>query len=142
MDEMIKRYLSMVTPDDVDTQVLSWGSFQWLNAPNVTGTNNMAVGVGRIKPGDGHSRHNHPGSDEFIYFMQGKAEQMVERPDGTETKILGAGDFVFIPDSGFHSTFNVGEDDLVFLACYQYAGPEAALREAADEIIPTKNSVE
>ena len=45
---MEKKFLHIVTPDDVETQVLSWGSFQWLNEPRVTGTENMAVGIGRI----------------------------------------------------------------------------------------------
>lgn len=135
----MEKFLSMVTPDDVETQILSWGSFQWLNEPRVTGARNMIVGVGRIKPGDGHSRHNHPGSDEFIYFLEGKAEQMVERPDGQETKILKAGDLVSIPDGTYHSTFNAGDSDLVFIACYQYAGPEENIRADA-EIIPAVNA--
>ncbi len=42
------KFLNIVTPDDVETQVLSWGSFQWMNEPRVTGTSNMAVGIGRI----------------------------------------------------------------------------------------------
>jgi len=134
----MSEFLSMVTPDDVETQVLSWGSFQWLNEPRVTGTNNMAVGIGKIKPGDGHARHNHPGSDEFIYFMEGKAEQMIERPDGIQKKIMNPGDLIFIPDGVYHSTFNVGDGDLVFMAVYQYAGPEAGLRAEA-EIIPAKS---
>ena len=50
---MEKKFLHIVTPDDVETQVLSWGSFQWLNEPRVTGTENMAVGIGRIAPGQG-----------------------------------------------------------------------------------------
>lgn len=136
----MEKFLSMVTPDDVETQILTWGSFQWLNEPRVTGTQNMAVGVGHIKPGDGHTRHNHPGTDEFIYFLEGKAEQTIERPDGLQKQILGPGDLVFIPDSGYHSTMNVGDTELVFLACYQFAGPEAGLRAAATEIFPPKNS--
>ena len=35
---MEKKFLHIVTPDDVETQVLSWGSFQWLHEPRVTGT--------------------------------------------------------------------------------------------------------
>ncbi len=136
----MRKFLSLVTPDDVETQKLPWGEFQWMNAPEVTGTSNMTVGVGRIKPGDGHTRHSHPGSEEFIYFMEGKAEQMVEYEDGTqETKILGPGTLVSLGDGQFHSTMNVGDTDLVFLACYQFAGPEKFLRDAADEIIPPKN---
>ena len=31
------KFLSMVSPDDVETQILDWGQFQWLNEPRVTG---------------------------------------------------------------------------------------------------------
>ncbi|MEG1633696.1 MAG: cupin domain-containing protein [Oscillospiraceae bacterium] len=136
----MEKFLSMVTPDDVETQILSWGSFQWLNEPRVTGTDNMAVGIGHIKPGDGHTRHNHPGSDEFIYFMQGKAEQTIEREDGFQSQIMNPGDLVFIHDGVYHSTMNVGDTDLVFMAVYQHAGPEVGLREASDKILPPKNA--
>lgn len=99
----------------------------------------MMVGVGRIKPGDGHGRHNHPGSNEFIYFLEGQAEQMVEGAEGAETKILKAGDLVYIPDGTYHSTKNVGVGDLVFIACYQNEGPEKLIRADA-EIIPAVNA--
>lgn len=135
---MEKKFLHIVTPDDVETQVLSWGSFQWLNEPRVTGTENMAVGIGRIAPGQGHTRHNHPGCEEFIYFLEGKAEQTIETEDnGFEKAIMGPGDLVSIPESCFHSTMNVGDTDLVFLACYLRSGPEVGLRAEA-EIIPPK----
>ncbi|AVQ47730.1 cupin domain-containing protein [Clostridium botulinum] len=134
------KFLNIVTPDDVETQVLSWGSFQWMNEPRVTGTSNMAVGIGHIQPGKGHTRHNHEGSDEFIYFLSGQAEQTIETEDSLIKKTMKAGDLIFIPDSAYHSTINIGDSELVFLACYQYAGPESALRAEA-EIIPAKNLV-
>lgn len=137
---MAEKFLHIVTPDDVETQILSWGSFQWLNEPRVTGTNNMAVGIGRIAPGQGHTRHNHVGSEEFIYFMEGTAEQTIETEEnGLEKAIMKPGDLVSIPDSAYHSTMNIGDTDLVFLACYLHAGPEAGLRAEA-EIIPPKNA--
>lgn len=48
------------------------------------------------------------------------------------------GDLVSIPESCFHSTMNIGDTDLVFLACYLRSGPEVGLRAEA-EIIPPKN---
>ena len=47
----MEKYLSMVSPDDVETQILDWGQFQWLNEPRVTKAEKMIVGIGRIKPG-------------------------------------------------------------------------------------------
>ena len=45
------KFLSMVSPDDVETQILDWGQFQWLNEPRVTGAQKQILGLGRIKPG-------------------------------------------------------------------------------------------
>lgn len=47
----MEKYLSMVSPDDVETQALDWGQFQWPNEPRVTRAEKMIVGIGRIKPG-------------------------------------------------------------------------------------------
>ncbi|MBQ9827246.1 MAG: cupin domain-containing protein [Lachnospiraceae bacterium] len=135
----MEKYLSMVSLDDVETQVLDWGTFQWLNDPRVTGTKHMVLGLGIIKPGFGHTRHNH-GCDEFIYFLQGKAEQTIERPDGLQKKELGPGEMIFIPKEGYHSTINIGDDDLKFLCCYLEAGTELDIANAAIEIIPPKNN--
>ena len=43
------KFLSMVSPDDVETQILDWGQFQWLNEPRVTGAQKQILGLGRIK---------------------------------------------------------------------------------------------
>lgn len=133
------KYLSMVSPDDVETQVLDWGQFQWLNEPRVTGAQKMILGLGRIKPGMGHTRHNHPDSEEFIYFLEGKAHQTIEREDGLQERDMGPGEMIYIPQGGYHSTMNIGDADLVFLCCYLNAGSELAIREGAIEVIPPKN---
>ena len=135
----MEKYLSMVTPDDVETQILDWGVFQWLSEPRVTGVEKMVVGIGTVKPGKGHVRHNHPDSQEFIYFLKGTALQTIERPDGKQEKELHAGDLISIPQGAYHSTVNVGDDDLVFLCCYLNAGAERAVADTALEILPPKN---
>lgn len=134
------KHLSMVSPDDVETQILDWGQFQWLNEPRVTGADKMILGLGRIKPGFGHTRHNHEDSDEFIYFLEGTAHQTIERDGEVEEKDLGPGDMIWIPKATYHSTVNVGDDDLVFLCCYENAGSELAIAQAALEILPPKNA--
>lgn len=72
------KFLSMVSPDDVETQILDWGQFQWLNEPRVTGAQKQILGLGRIKPGKGHTRHNHEDSEEFIYFLEGKPTRLLK----------------------------------------------------------------
>lgn len=94
---MEKKFLHIVTPDDVETQVLSWGSFQWLNEPRVTGTENMAVGIGRIAPGRATPGTTTP-AREFIYFLEGTAEQTVETEDnGFEKAVMKPGDLGLHP---------------------------------------------
>ena len=68
------KFLSMVSPDDVETQILDWGQFQWLNEPRVTGAQKQILGLGRIKPGKGHTRHNHEDSEEFIQPLMWEME--------------------------------------------------------------------
>jgi len=137
---MDRKYI--VTPDEVETLTLPWGVFQWLNAPDVTGTSKMATGVGTIAPGQGHDRHNHPGEiEEILYFMEGEAEQMVEHPDGTiEVKTVRGGDLVSLPAGAYHSTMNKGKDTVKFLAIYEFSGPEQGMRaDPACIITPAKN---
>jgi len=136
---MDRKYI--VTPDDVETLTLPWGVFQWLNAPNATGTNKMATGVGTIEPGQGHGRHNHPGLEEILYFMEGEAEQMVEHMNGTvEVKTVRPGDLVSLPADAFHSTMNKGSKTVKFLAIYEFSGPEQGMRaDPACKITPAKN---
>ncbi len=136
----MKKFLSMVTPDDVETQVLDWGQFQWMNEPEVTNVDKMVVGIGKIKPGMGHTRHNHPDSEEFIYFLKGKAMQTIERPDGKQEQELHPGDLISIPQGWYHSTMNIGDGDLEFLCCYLNAGTEKAVASQAIKIIPPKNN--
>ena len=134
------KFLSMVSPDDVETQILDWGQFQWLNEPRVIGAQKQILGLGRIKPGKGHTRHNHEDSEEFIYFLEGKANQTIENEDGVQEKELGPGEMVYIPQGVYHSTINVGDGDLVFLCCYLNAGSELAIAKDAIEILPPKNN--
>ena len=134
------KFLSMVSPDDVETQILDWGQFQWLNEPRVTGAQKQILGLGRIKPGKGHTRHNHEDSEEFIYFLEGKANQTIENEDGVQEKELGPGEMVYIPQGAYHSTINVVDGDLVFLCCYLNAGSELAIAKDAIEILPPKNN--
>ncbi|MEP7240643.1 MAG: cupin domain-containing protein, partial [Devosia sp.] len=95
-------------------------------------------GVVDLPPGQGHSRHNHPGAEEIIYVISGDGEQMVEDEAGTPvTRKVGPGMTVFVPNSRFHSTLNTGAGPMQLFVVYSPAGPELALRELPDfRIIP------
>jgi oxalate decarboxylase/phosphoglucose isomerase-like protein (cupin superfamily) len=130
--------LRFITPDDVETQVFDWGSIKWMSEVRTTGADRFTTGVVILEPGKGHARHNHPGSDEVLYFISGEGDQMVEDADGNPvTKHLRAGDMAFIPDSTFHSTINTTWEPLRILAIYTPGGPEAFLRGLPDcTIVP------
>jgi oxalate decarboxylase/phosphoglucose isomerase-like protein (cupin superfamily) len=125
--------LRFITPDDVETQVFDWGSIKWLSEIRVTGAARAAGGVVILGPGQAHARHNHPESDEMLYFISGEADQMVEDADGKPVvRHLKAGDMAFIPEGVFHATVNTTWEPLRILAIYSPGGPEAFLRSLPD----------
>ena len=124
----MSAFRRFVTVDQVETQVFPWGRLQWLSEPRVTGSGVMTTGVVTLEPGKGHDRHNHPGSEEILFVLEGHGVQTVETPEGTHTKEVFPGELIHLPEGAFHSTRNTGEEPMVLLAVYQFAGPEAALR--------------
>jgi oxalate decarboxylase/phosphoglucose isomerase-like protein (cupin superfamily) len=124
---------NFVYPRDVSAFGFDWGKLSLTVAPEVNGAKTFSGGVVDLPPGQGHSRHNHPGSEEIIFVISGNGEQMVERPDGTpETQQVGPGCTVFIPESRFHSTLNTGKGPMQLFVVYSPAGPEKLLRELPD----------
>ena len=81
-----------------------------------------------LLPGEGHTRHNHPPSEEILYVLSGVGEQMVDDEPGFEVR---AGDTIYIPTAIYHSTVNTGWEPLVLLAIYNPGGAERALKRAA-----------
>ena len=118
----------------IDPAALPTMSFEWgLIKPLVATANTEAPEVSLMQvvllPGEGHERHNHPGSDEILYILGGRGEQMV---DDSDTFDVGPGQAVFIPKGAFHSTVNTGWEPLTLLAIYAPAGAEQALEGLPD----------
>ena|SRR5690242_18483076 len=134
-DQIHRRF---IRPDDVDTLRFPWGTLKWLSDPARTGTSTHAVGVVVLRPGDGHARHNHPGSDETLYVISGEGLQMVEDDAGVPIEqSVGPGDMVFIPEGVYHGTKNTGWEPMRIIAVYAPGGPEALLRTLPDcEVLP------
>ena len=109
--------------------------------PEVNGAQNFSAGVVFVPPGQGHTRHNHPGAEEIIFIIKGHGEQMVEDENGTPvTRQVGPGCSIFIPESRFHSTQNTGNEPMEIFVVYSPKGPELALRELPDfRIIPKES---
>ncbi|MCG3198727.1 MAG: cupin domain-containing protein [Candidatus Omnitrophica bacterium] len=124
-----------IHPDLVETQKFDWGTLQWLSEPRITEADRFSCGVVRLAPGQGHVTHNHPDSEEILYFVSGRGRQAVE----DEVRDCSAGELVHIPKGVYHSTINTGEKELVLFAVYSPHGPEAFLRSLPEcTIIPPK----
>ena len=126
-----KRYF--VYPSDVDAFDFDWGRLALTVAPEVNGARAFSGGVVDLPSGQGHSRHNHPGSEEIIFVIAGEGEQMVEDEAGTPiVQVVGPGCTVYVPESRYHSTLNTGSGPMRLFVVYSPAGPERLLRELPD----------
>ena len=79
---------------EIEMQGLDWGRLGWVSSPVHNGAAQLAIVVGDLNPGKGHSFRKHPGQEEVMYVVSGKVEQWIDK----EKRVLGAGDF------GLHST--------------------------------------
>ena len=129
---------NFVYPRDVSAFGFDWGRLALTVAPEVNGAKRFSGGVVDLPPGQGHSRHNHPGAEEIIFVISGEGEQMVETPEGTPMIVkVTPGTTVFVPESRFHSTLNTGSGPMQLFVVYSPAGPELGLRELPDfRLIP------
>ena len=125
-------------PGDVDAFGFDWGHLSVTLGPQVNGAKQFSAAVVSVPPGQGHARHNHPGSEEIIFILEGEGEQMVEDEAGRpHTETVRAGCSVFIPESRFHSTLNTGSSEMKIFVVYSPAGPEELLKEMPDfRLIP------
>lgn len=117
--------LRYVKPDDVETLLFDWGTIKWFSEPSVTNAQNFSMGIVNLKPGKGHTRHNHPEEEEVLYVVSGVGEQTVN--DGPTTEI-SEGMCIHIPIGAYHSTVNTGWEPLKLVAIYSPYGPEDVLR--------------
>lgn len=129
---------NFVHVSEADSFQFDWGRLTLTVAPEVNGAGQFSGGVVDLPPGQGHTRHNHPGAEEIIHVIDGHGEQMVETPDGVAvTRKVGPGTTIFIPESRFHSTLNTGNEPMQLFVVYSPAGPELGLRDLPDfKLVP------
>jgi oxalate decarboxylase/phosphoglucose isomerase-like protein (cupin superfamily) len=127
----MERYF--VYPKEVDAFGFDWGRLSLTVGPEVNDAKTFSGGVVDLPSGQGHTRHNHPGSEEIIFVISGQGEQMVEDESGSPVTVkVSAGCTIFIPDSRFHSTLNTSAGPMQLFVVYSPAGPERLLRELPD----------
>jgi oxalate decarboxylase/phosphoglucose isomerase-like protein (cupin superfamily) len=119
----------LIDPAALPTMTFDWGVIKPLVAADNTDDPAVSMMHVVLLPGQGHERHNHPASDEILYFLSGDGEQMVD--DG-EPFAVRPGQAVFIPKGAFHSTINRGWEPMAILAIYAPAGAEEVLKTLPD----------
>ncbi len=121
------------TPETIETIISGWTTAKVMSDPRTSGVTGMSAVSLFFAGGQGHERHNHPDSEQFIFVVSGQGEMMIEDADGTPvTWPIKGGDLVSIPKGAYHSTFNTGWEPIRILAVYCPPGPEAAMRDGDD----------
>jgi oxalate decarboxylase/phosphoglucose isomerase-like protein (cupin superfamily) len=135
----------VVRPQEEPTAAFNWGQIKFLCEPKLTNAQHLTVVHVWLEPGQGHLRHNHPGSEEILFVLAGQGEQMVEtdlEENGgkPETYNVSIGDLIHIPASVYHQTINTGSEAMQLLAVYSPCGPEDALRALPDFRVLSKDA--
>lgn len=106
------KNLRFVSTDDVEIEELPWGPHEWIVKEGLTESEHLTAVRVRMPAGQAHQFHRHPHMEEFVYVLSGKSEQWV----GQEKRVLTPGDVAHIPMNEVHGTYNVFDEELVFLA--------------------------
>ena len=123
----------VVAPHEVDTIMAEWVTAKVLSTPGLTGVKNMSAVSLFFEPGQGHARHNHLESEQFIFVISGNGTQMVEMEPGRPlTQDISAGSLVCIPRGAYHETFNTGWEPMRLLAVSSPCGPETCMRDSTE----------
>jgi quercetin dioxygenase-like cupin family protein len=118
----------LVTAAKVDPIVLPGGKsrVRMIFTPENTGLKNLYFGMLEADPGVEIPRHDHPGSAEILYVLQGGGELTV----GSEKFPFGADEAIHLPEGQPHAARFTGPDKTIMLQLYAPAGPEARFKAA------------
>ena len=110
---MVKRKRShFVTQGEARVERYPWGPHDWLCRPDLVDCDDIRLVRVEVPRSEGIPFHLHPGMQEVVYILQGKAEQWV----GEEVRLLKAGEMAHIPAGKVHATFNAGRGVLKLLS--------------------------
>src|SRR5688572_7999135 len=84
----------------------------WYFKDGLGDAENLVLVRGRLDQGSGHPFHTHPEMDEIIYVLAGEMTQWLEK----ESRILRAGDTLYIPRGVIHGCRNESATQCEFLA--------------------------
>lgn len=121
--------MTAIDPKTAPTQTFDWGIIKWLVTPERNAGAKISFGEVILLPGEGHTRHNHPTSEEILYVLSGNGEQML---NDQQPFAITPGDTIYVPMAAYHSTLNTGWQPLRLLALYNPGGPDRDLVSLPD----------
>ncbi len=94
---------------------------RWLSRAGDDGQGNPEYGLRyfTVQPGGEIPIHNHF-YHQTMYILSGRFECYrfdMETEEAVETKIVGSGDFIYIPSMEPHGMKNIGSEPATFLCC-------------------------
>jgi quercetin dioxygenase-like cupin family protein len=98
-----------------------------LIGPDTVGSQHLEILHGEIEPGQGALLHSHPGIDQAVYMLAGRARAEI---DG-QVRELAPGDAAFFPRDMPHVFTAIGEEPVRVLVIYTppyMENPEKAKR--------------
>jgi quercetin dioxygenase-like cupin family protein len=116
MTQQARRF---VTRQEAQIEPAPHCTHEWLCRPGLVEAEKLLLVRATMPAGRAHAFHTHPGCEEIIYIVEGRAEQWVE----TQRQMLGPGDVAHIPAGAVHATYNTSDRPLVFLAILSPAVP-------------------
>ena len=81
-----------------------------------SGSKDLALGIGWLKPGEVHLLHHHEKTSEFYYVLEGSGRVTVA---GEEVEV-GPGTVIYIPAGDKQRIMNNGDKELVVLFGYNH----------------------
>ena len=76
----------VLSPSETETIVSPWVTAKVMASPSASGSEKMSAVSLFFNPGQGHARHNHPLSEQFIFVVSGEGEMMIEDESGKPVK--------------------------------------------------------
>jgi quercetin dioxygenase-like cupin family protein len=101
-----------ITANEVEAGSFPWCTTETLSNEILTGAERLILVRATFPGGEAHNFHKHPGREEIIYVLLGKAEHWV----GKEKRVLGPGEIAHIPPNTPHATYNPFDEELTILA--------------------------
>lgn len=121
--------------EEIPAEPFEGGALQWLVDHQLGAEHVMAYRL--TLSGDGSLGHQHAGSEEVLYVLEGAGEIQV----GGSSHRVAAGQAVFVPDGADHRYVNTGERRLVIVGAMAPPIEASEIRHASPTRERTKGGV-